>query len=110
MTAPKRRWLRFSLRTLFAMVTVVSVLTGWVVYQLSWIRQRDRAIENGEVGIIVSGGAFIAHPAPKQPPWQLRLFGAQAVTDFGLVTNRSASDVELERLRALFPETTVDRP
>jgi hypothetical protein len=35
--APKRRWPRFSLRTLFVVVTVLGC---WLGYQLNWIRQR----------------------------------------------------------------------
>ena len=32
-TKPKRRWFRFSLRTLFMLVTVDGVVAGWVGYQ-----------------------------------------------------------------------------
>ena len=44
MTAPKRRWFRFSLRTLFVLVTVVGC---WLGYSINWIKQRH---------------AFLAHP------------------------------------------------
>ena len=37
MTAPKRRWPQFSLRTLFVVVTVFGC---WLGYQLNWIQQR----------------------------------------------------------------------
>ena len=39
MTAP-RRWFRFSLRTLFVVVTIACVFAGWIAYQLDWIRER----------------------------------------------------------------------
>jgi len=39
--APKRRWFRWSLRTMFVVVTVC----GWIGYQLNWIRQRHEFIE-----------------------------------------------------------------
>jgi hypothetical protein len=39
-TKPKRRWLRFSLRMLFVLVTIASIAAGWVAYQLNRIRQR----------------------------------------------------------------------
>ena len=37
MTAPKRRWFRFSLRMMFVVVTVFGC---WLGYELNWIRQR----------------------------------------------------------------------
>ncbi len=41
MTTPtaNRRWLRFSLRTLFVVVTVLCV---WLGYELNWIRHAMR--------------------------------------------------------------------
>ena len=42
-TAPKRRW-SFSLRTLFAAVTVLAVLLGWLVFHFNWIRQRHELL------------------------------------------------------------------
>ena len=41
MTVPNRRWFRFSLRTLFVVVTVFVVLVG---YHLNWIRQRHELL------------------------------------------------------------------
>src|SRR5258708_10246160 len=35
--APKRRWFRFSLRTMFVVVTLFGC---WLAYSLNWIRQR----------------------------------------------------------------------
>ena len=34
---------RFSLRTLFVLVTIIALPLGWVDYQLKWIRQRHEA-------------------------------------------------------------------
>ena len=45
MMTSRRRWFRFSLRTLFVVLTVLCfVLGGWVAYQLNWISQRHAAI------------------------------------------------------------------
>ena len=41
MTAPKRRWFRWSLRTMFVVVTLFAV---WLGYSLNWIRERDKIL------------------------------------------------------------------
>jgi hypothetical protein len=46
MTAPRRRWFAFSLRTPFVLVTV---LACWIGYQLHWIRQRHKLLDEGLV-------------------------------------------------------------
>ena len=37
-TKPKRRWFRFSLRTLFVLVTIIGKRLG---YSFNWIRQKS---------------------------------------------------------------------
>ena len=41
-TKPKRRWFRFSLRTLFVLVTITSVTAWWWTRQLNWVRERHK--------------------------------------------------------------------
>ena len=43
-TKPQLRWFRFSLRTLFVLVAVISVPLGWFAYQLNWVRERNEFI------------------------------------------------------------------
>ncbi len=43
--SPKHRRLRFSLRTLFVVVTVAACIVGWTAYQLNWIRQRHEELD-----------------------------------------------------------------
>jgi hypothetical protein len=74
---PKRRWLRFSLRTLFVLVTIIGVGAGWVTYQLNWIRERHKWREwlNAHAGGGSIGGM---QDEPRPPlPWSLALFGEQ---------------------------------
>jgi len=42
---PRRRWFRFSLRTLFVLMLLASISLAWVTYSLNWIRQRAEIIE-----------------------------------------------------------------
>lgn len=41
MTTTPRQRLRFSLRTLFVVVTLMAIVAAWVAYHLEWIRQRN---------------------------------------------------------------------
>ena len=42
---PRRRFLRFSLRTLFVVLTVVGVCGGWIASEYHSVRQRREAVE-----------------------------------------------------------------
>jgi hypothetical protein len=49
---PKRRWFRFSLRTLFVMVTVVCALSGWYVNRLRIIElEREKLAGRWQVTV-----------------------------------------------------------
>jgi hypothetical protein len=52
MTAPKRRWPRFTLRTLFIVVTVFGC---WLAYELNWIRERHQFLESQAALMTVHG-------------------------------------------------------
>ena len=45
---PRRRWLRFSLRTLLIVVTVLSVPLGWVGWRLGQVRTEQATITSIE--------------------------------------------------------------
>jgi hypothetical protein len=98
-TKPKRRWFRFSLRTLFVLVTVVGVVAGWVAYQLNWIRQRHIFFSKY---VIAWTSTSIPSDRPLQP-WQLRLFGEK---DKGIV-NLTVDNSRVAQARALFPELFI---
>ncbi len=68
---PNRRWLRYSLETLFVAVTV---LACWLGYELNWIHQRREALASGIVRFPIDG----VHE--ELPPWQLRLLGERNST------------------------------
>ena len=43
-TTPRR--IRFSLRSLFVLVVIVSIPCAWVAYSLNWIRQRHGGLRS----------------------------------------------------------------
>jgi hypothetical protein len=96
MTA-RRRFLRFSLRTLFVAVTVVVCWLGW---QLNWIRQRHISLEGlgfslDEVGFYGEVTAPLGLRALGEHGWEILPLG------------RRATRQEIRELHALFPEAKI---
>ena len=93
--------LRFSLRTLFALLTIAAVISAWVAYSLNWIEQRLEFLNSKAIASIVPGD-----PAQNALPLQLRLFGAQSV-DVICFYEKQLPTEELEKAKSLFPETKL---
>jgi hypothetical protein len=101
MDAPKLRWLRFGLRTVFAALTVCALLAWggvWLADTASLVRQRREALST-----------FSSLPADSQSsiPWIRRAIGDKAVAHILLGT--WAPDDEFQRAKQLFPEADVKR-
>ena len=110
MTAPpKRRWFRFSLRTLFVVVTLAAVPLGWIGYSVNWIRQRRSALAASGPAAgwtpHADGWEIIQVLPEAQPPGLLWLFGEQGVNR--IYINHGPSDKEVTHLKSLFPEATI---
>ena len=106
---PKRRWFRFSLRTLFVVVTVCALPLGWSVYQLNWIRQRHQFRSEQVKKGNVSGTLTMIVDAPLS----LRVFGENGQKWVGVFADEEATESEMKRAAALFPEakiSTIKRP
>lgn len=89
----RRRWFRFSLRTLLALVVVTSIPLAWVGYSLNWIRERGRI----ERDIIAAEFGFPTAPGG------LWLFGE---TGFGTIVCIGTPE-DIENAKQLFPEAEV---
>jgi len=61
---------RFTLRTLFVLVTLAAIVCAWVTYQVNWIRQRHNFLQR-PLSVDFDGAVTPA----KKLPWQLALFG-----------------------------------
>ncbi len=103
--APKRRWFRFSLRTLFVVVTVFGVWLGWNLHQ---VQERNRLMDH----IAACGGhcamgesvAFETTPVPLA--WSL--LGAEFVGYIELPVG-SFSTKDRSHIQPLFPEAQIGR-
>jgi hypothetical protein len=95
--APKRRWLRFSLRTLFIVMTVVACLMGWqgrIVAQRRIALRSLQAIRDGEIRI--------AHWNDDDSIGPIRSFmGDKPVCWIGLP--ETTNEDEIKRFVDLFP-------
>jgi hypothetical protein len=99
---PRRRWWQFRLRTLLIAVAVVSIPLTWVGYQLNWIRERHRALDNRKVTVMIWPDDGMRASRMPPPPWSLRLFGESHMA--GDLIGYDLSESEVARLRGLFPE------
>jgi hypothetical protein len=98
----RHRW-SFSLRTLFAVVTAVCLLSWWVVRQQRWVADRDDFVwtdsNPDDIALDISRVA--------DPPWPLGYFGEQGY--HGLVFTATAASGRVATARKLFPEAIVRR-
>jgi hypothetical protein len=100
---PRRHWFRFSLRTLFLVVTVVGC---WLGYYLNWARERHEILSTGtarEAGGLWATGVYTSYPLGDLP-LVLRLFRERRLRRVG------TSQANLDRVRKLFPEAEVETP
>ena len=99
--APRRRWLWFSLKTLFVVVTVVGAGLGWLGTMLKWKQDRNVVLATEEVYVDDATGTV---------PWSLRLFGETYGIREGYVQDPGGSVEQAARvkeIRSLFPEAEL---
>ena len=107
---PKRRWFRFRLRTLFVVVTVLSC---WLGYQISWIRQRHVFLAS-EHGTANSLGVPAGNGGKQIAPWPLWAFGESGAMGVFIVAKSPSVDAltkydqdRISEARRLFPEASI---
>jgi hypothetical protein len=93
---PRRRWFRFSLRTLFVLVAVGCTIVGFAAYNLNWIRQRHALTIDGNVEILCS---TVETPSA---PWALKLLG-----ETGARVVRVYGEGNKARATQAFPEAAI---
>jgi len=101
---PKRRFFRFSLRTLLVVVVLLSVGMGWFAFKMRQAERQRKAVEalkevSGMIGYDyqTSEGRYVYSRAePPAPAWLTRLLGVDFLSDVVVVT--FLLDVEDEAL------------
>ncbi len=99
---PKRRWFRFSLRTLFAFTLLVAIGCGWFAFKLQQARQQQLVSD----AIHALGGSvaydFDYHPWEynRRPDWLISILGTDFFHDVATVKINTVtfSDTDSERL------------
>ena len=92
---PKRRWLRYSIRTL---LVAVSIAGAWLAYYVRWDRQRRALRTAGDPPTAMSSDDRLL-------PFGLRMLNAEPVAL--VVIQKHHSDADIQRFRALFPEASI---
>jgi len=96
----RRRWFRFSLRTMFVLLTILGVFLGWLTVQFKWIHDRHEA----QHWLQSKLNALIINSPSRSPPWPLKILGEPKVDVIWIPLNEST---RLEELKRLFPEADV---
>ena len=89
---------RYGLRTVFVLITLISLPIGWVAYQLNWKQQRYEFLVHRTGGKITAQSGMAT-----KAPWSLRIFG-EAPAIYLL----KVSDADVQRARELFPEAIIN--
>jgi hypothetical protein len=98
----RRGWIRFSLRWLFLITTLIGCYVG---YYANWISRRDAVLKEVEVDDLRH--IAVGRTGPQYVPWQLKIFGEnRGICD--IQTNLQESDPLLREFKSVFPGTHVD--
>ena len=100
---PKRRWLRFSVRTLLVAVTIFCVWLGW---QVNIVRDRKAMMQRIEEAGGVGGAGFQSRKDPPMP-WYRKKLGDSANAHIRVPWDWTAE--QIAEVSALFPEATVHK-
>ena len=104
-----RRWFRFSLRTMFVLVTVLCV---WLGYAMNWIRQR-RDFAAAMTARSAEFDVLHTHPR-KRAPMGMSLLGEPAVKLVQIVETgadglpRKDTEQIVQTAQKLFPEAEIE--
>ena len=99
-TSPSR--FRFSLRTLFVVVTVVAVALGWLAWQARIVRERTRTLES-----IRSARGFLYTDTRERNVSSVRKHFGDHTFRLIVIPDDTFSNVDVTKIKATFPEAEV---
>jgi hypothetical protein len=99
---PKRRWLKFSLRTLLVAVTIFCVWLGW---QVSIVHERQACLRWIALNNHQYAEPLWPPPSAYELSWHRRVLGDSGV--FRPMLRPEITDAGLKRLQHAFPEANV---
>ena len=102
---PSGRRFKYSLRTLFALLTLFAALVGWLTWNLRQVNEREKLLRSVAARGAMFGSVTSSRP-PRPLPMVWSLLGATAV-DLIEVPDGICSEGEFRHLRNLFPEARV---
>lgn len=114
-TQPGRRWFRFSLRTMFVIVTVFACWIGW---QTSIVRERKAALREARTTLQINvttvadwmkfgPGIRPQSSRPSQVSFVRRWLGDEAIHSISIMEHMDGSDAAASRFKKVFPEAEV---
>jgi hypothetical protein len=104
---PRRRFLRFSLRTMLLLVVVIALPLGYAARQIGIVAERNRVLETLTSQRARVKFADFAHGPRFEPPWPLRWFSEAYGVIFIELRPGEFSAAERARIEWLFPEAMV---
>jgi hypothetical protein len=94
----KRRWFQFSLRSLIIAVTLLALLSGYVVRQRAFVTERQQFLDDS--------ARYVAYDDNgPEVPWVRRLLGDRAILEIDL--DLASDKGERQQIAALFPEAQI---
>jgi hypothetical protein len=99
---PNRRWPRFSLRTLFVLVTVAVVPLGWAAFSWRWILERHEFLTTYKS----ESAVMLMDEDRNFAPCGLWVLGEQGIEllELNLDDDTPNGETLVDRARRLFPE------
>ena len=115
---PRRRWFRFSLRTLLVAVMLAAAPLGWVGWQANIARERVALLtwvtaQGGDVNPDWPGqhiAGEINAPEGVTVSWVRRMLGDRPICSILIQGDPDSTAEDRIRIRAMFPESTVTCP
>lgn len=112
-SAAKRHWIRFRLRSLFVVVTIVGGLTAWTLHNWRQVQEREElfrafSARGASLGpMFQPGDPIIYRETGRSIPWSWRILGAQNPGGDIWLPPDNFSEDEKRHLQSLFPDAFV---